>query len=43
MTIKTYMLLPTMEGDSHEHQINTLNHQIVNELSHQNLDRGCDL
>jgi hypothetical protein len=43
MTPKTYMMLPTMEGDLHEHQISTSNHQIVNELGHQNLDRGCDL
>jgi hypothetical protein len=33
MTAKTYMMLATMEGDSHEHQITTSNHQIVNESS----------
>jgi hypothetical protein len=32
MTPKLYMMLATMEGNSHEHQITTLNHQIVNEL-----------
>ncbi len=43
MTPKTYMMLPTMEGNSHEHQISASNDQIVNQLGHQNLDRGYDL
>jgi hypothetical protein len=43
MAPKTYMMSPTMEGNSHEHQISTSNHQIVNELGHQNLDRDYDL
>jgi hypothetical protein len=32
MTPKTYMMLPTMEGNSHEHQISASNDQIVNQL-----------
>jgi hypothetical protein len=43
MTPKTYMMSATMEGDSHEDQISTSNHQIINEIGHQNLDRGYDL